>query len=381
MFEWLGRKAASGSPAAARFPAMILGMDEAEPPRGYRAQAKAALERNPVASRAIRLFATAVGECPLRIEGPDALAALLAQPNGRDDGTAFFERLGAHLLLHGNAYVEAATDGAGRPAELHVLAPDRMRIETDRAGWPNGYLYRAGDREVRLPVPSAEAAGLLHIRALSPLDDHYGLGALSAAAGAIEAHEQAAKWNRALLKNAARPSGALVFGARDGEALSADQYERLRGELDAGFSGANRAGRPLLLEGGLSWQPLSMSPADLDFAEGQKLAAREIALALGVPPLLLGMPGDNTYANYAEANRALWRQSVIPMAGRIGGALSGWLAHWWPDARIAPDENRVAALAPDRAALWAQVSAADFLSPEEKRALLGLGAEGAAGVS
>ena len=46
------------------------------------------------------------------------------------------------------------------------------------------------------------------------------------------------------------------------------------------------------------------------------MAAREIALACRVPPLLLGLPGDNTYANYAEANRAFWRQSVLPLVNR-----------------------------------------------------------------
>ena len=72
----------------------------------------------------------------------------------------------------------------------------------------------------------------------------------------------------------------------------------------------------MLLEGGLDWKPLSLSPKDMDFIEAKHAAAREIALAFGVPPLLLGMPGDNTYRNYAEANRAFWRQTVLPLVAR-----------------------------------------------------------------
>ena len=58
-----------------------------------------------------------------------------------------------------------------------------------------------------------------------------------------------------------------------------------------------QAGRPLLLEGGLDWKPLSLTPKDMDFIEAKNVAAREIALAIGVPPMLLGIPGDNTYSN------------------------------------------------------------------------------------
>jgi HK97 family phage portal protein len=113
-------------------------------------------------------------------------------------------------------------------------------------------------------------------------------------------------------ENGARRSrqfGAALRRARlpaykDGGKLSPDQYERLRQELEAGYSGAVNAGRPLLLEGGLDWKSMGFSPKDMDFIEAKNAAARDIALALGVPPMLIGIPGDNTYANYQEANRA-----------------------------------------------------------------------------
>ena len=84
-------------------------------------------------------------------------------------------------------------------------------------------------------------------------------------------------------RNSARPSGALVYTSRDGN-LSPDQYERLKTELEQGFQGAAHAGRPLLLEGGLDWKSMSLSPKDMDFIEAKHAAAHEIALALGVPP-------------------------------------------------------------------------------------------------
>ena len=100
--------------------------------------------------------------------------------------------------------------------------------------------------------------------------------------------------------------------------LSDDQFERLKAELEEGYSGraqrraAAAARRRARLEGD------GLSPKDMDFIEAKHAAAREIALAFGVPPMLLGIPGDNTYANYQEANRAFWRQTVLPLAWRIG---------------------------------------------------------------
>ena len=128
----------------------------------------------------------------------------------------------------------------------------------------------------------------------------------------------------------------------------------------------------MLLEGGLKWQSLSLSPADMDFATLKAAAARDIALAFGVPPMLLGLPGDATYANYREANRALWRLTLLPLAAKILGALVEGLAPWFAGEKLAIDLDRVPALAEDRERLWAQVTAADFLTDTEKRSLLGL---------
>ena len=128
-----------------------------------------------------------------------------------------------------------------------------------------------------------------------------------------------------------------------------------------------------MLEGGLDWKPMALSPAELDFVELKNAAAREIALAFGVPPQLLGIPGDNTYANYAEANRAFWRGTVIPLVMRAADDLSFWLGAGFGGVKLVPDVDGVEALAEDRAALWARVGGAEFLYDAEKRGMLGVG--------
>jgi HK97 family phage portal protein len=247
-----------------------------------------------------------------------------------------------------------------------------VSVEVDSGGWPAAYVYKAGETKTRIAARDGLGRpAIVHLKAHHPLDDHYGLGCLGAAAGAVAIHNAATLWNKALLDNAARPSGALSFDGGESGTLSSDQYERLRDEMKRHFAGTANAGRPMLLEGGLKWQAMSLSPADMDFVGLKAAAAREIALAFGVPPMLLGLPGDSTYANYREANRALWRLTVLPLADRILSGLAAALSAWWPGARLALDVDQVTALAEDRERLWAQVTAADFLTREEKREMLG----------
>ncbi|MCC6829686.1 MAG: phage portal protein [Novosphingobium sp.] len=324
---------------------------------------------NPVAQRAVRLVAEGIGGAALLPADPGLLALVAATSAGQ----ALLETLAAQLLLHGNAFVQVMKDARGRPVELFALRPERMRVIAGDDGWPTGFTYRVGERSLAIPLLDEDASpNLIHIRHFHPADDHYGAGCLAAADQAVAIHNAAAGWNRALLENAARPSGALVYDAGDAGGLTADQFERLKAELTQAFAGAGNAGRPMLLEGGLTWQSLSLSPADMDFATLKAAAARDIALAFGVPPMLLGLPGDATYANYREANRALWRLTLLPLGAKLLGALGEGLAPWFPDARLAIDYDRVPALTEDRERLWAQVSAASFLSDDEKRALLGL---------
>lgn len=339
---------------------------------------------NAVGFRAVRMIAEASAAVPFRLtENARALTEhpvlrLLARPNGGQDGAGLLEALYGHLLLAGDAYVEAAgLNEDGAPAELHALRPDRVRVVPGADGWPAAYEYRVGERRHRFDM-TTEAQPVLHLKSFHPQDDHYGLSPLQAAAQAIDIHNAAGKWSKALLDNAARPSGAIVYSAGDGSAgLSDEQYRRLSKEIETSHVGAINAGRPMLLEGGLDWKPMGFSPSDMEFLKTRESAAREIALAFGVPPQLLGLPGDNSYANYQEANRAFYRQTVLPLTRRMGAALAAWLG-WRYDAEIglAPDLDQIPALSAEREAQWRRIAAADFLDDDEKRALLGFGPRG-----
>ncbi len=354
----------------ARAPLAWLGRAGGEAARNWSDEVEEAYLANPVAQRAVRLVAEGVSSAPLTASAPELLALVRAASAGQ----TLLETLAAQLQLHGNAFVQPITDGAGRLTELFALRPDRMRIVAGEDGWPIAYDYRVGGRVVRLPAEDAAGRpAVVHIRTFHPTDDHYGCGALGAAGGAVRAHNAAARWNRALLDNAARPSGVLVYDPGEaGATLSDAQFERLRTEMEAGYQGAANAGRPMLLEGGLKWQAIGLTPAEMDFARLKEAAARDVAMAFGVPPMLIGLPGDATYANYREASRALWRLTILPLADRLLRAIGEATAPWFPGATLSVDLNQVSALSEDRERLWQQVAAAEFLSSDEKRSLLGL---------
>ncbi|ODA66844.1 Phage portal protein [Methyloligella halotolerans] len=348
-------------------------------PRDASAFAREGFAKNPIVYRSVRMIAEAAASVPLYLyEGEDAvdmhpLLALISKPNGAQSTPELLEATYGHLLVAGNAYLEAVSVG-GEPRELHVLRPDRMKIVPGVDGWPEAYDYSVGGETVRFVQDvSAGVRPILHLALFHPLNDHYGMSPLEPAAAAIDIHNQGADWNKALLDNAACPSGALVYSAADGQ-LAPEQYERLKTELEDSFSGARNAGRPLLLEGGLDWKGMGFSPKDMDFIQAKHLAAREIALSLGVPPMLLGIPGDNTYSNYQEANRTFWRQTVLPLVNRTAKALSGWLGAGFEDGlELRPDLDAVEALSVEREALWERVRVSEFLTVNEKRAAVGYG--------
>jgi HK97 family phage portal protein len=392
VFDFLRNRAADvpeqKASATGKLVAWQTGGRVAWSPRDPASLTRSGFSANPVGFRSVKLIAEAAAALPLVLQDgvqrfdTHPILSLIARPNPGQGRAELLEALFAQLLLSGNAYVEAVSDG-GSPLELHVLRSDRMSVVPGADGWPVAHHYAVGGKTHRFDA-SGPVSPICHIKSFHPQDDHYGFSPMQAAAMALDVHTAATRWSKSLLDNAARPSGAIVYRGQEGQSqLSADQYDRLVSEIETNHAGARNAGRPMLLEGGLDWKPMGFSPSDMEFQKTKEAAARDIALAFGVPPMLLGIQGDATYANYQEAHRAFYRLTVLPLATRVAAALATWLgAQTGDDVRLSPDLDQVPALSAERDAQWARVAGADFLSQAEKRRLLGLPAmpvEGADG--
>lgn len=392
MFSWRSRDTARGEQK--HYPASSAFMVPLSQPvwmrRDYSKFADEGYRRNVIAYRCIGMIAAGAASVPWkltekktrgarRVIEHHALLALLDRPNPLQGSTELCELLFTHRLISGNAFLHAVGPRGEAPLELHVLRPDRMSIIPGAGGVPKAYRYTIDSRSVDMSVdPISGQSRVLHLKTMHPLDDWYGLSPMEAAAYSIDQHNQCAAWNQSLLQNGARPTGALMVKAGENQAghLSELQFTRLRQQLDEQFSGAANAGRPLLLEGGLEWKEMSLSPRDMDFVQIKHSSARDVALAFGVPPQLLGIPGDNTYANLREARLALWEQTILPLLESVTDALNNWLVPMYADnLELSLDTDAIPALAAKRDAYWERIAKADFLSAEEKRALLGIGGQ------
>lgn len=353
--------------------------------------AKEGYLRNAVTFKCIYSIATAASNIPLKIvELQDGqyvdvenaeLMKLLYEPNPMQDGCEFFQELYSHYYISGNAYL--ARDRAEelgikqKPLELYTFRPDRMRIKPG-PGIPQAYLYKVNQGEVEFPVDAISGqSNVLHFKNFHPIDEWQGLSFMSPAAYSIDIHNDISKWNKATLQNAARPSGAFVVKGKgkDGAVVSLTdtQYNRLRADITDQYAGSENAGKPLLLEGGIEWQQISMSPEQMDFISNIETVSRQICMSLNYPPLLLGLPGDNTYANYKEARLAVYEDTILPLVNRMAGRITMWLRPWFGDNfRIVPDTDNLPALEPKRELEYARTKDAIWLTINEKRKKFGL---------
>ncbi len=297
---------------------------------------------------------------------------LLKKPSSNKAGADFFVEVIASKLLYGNAYILATGTEYGHPKELFVLSSNHTEVvrENSRA---IAYRYNVAGKETIYKInPLTCLSRILHLKNYHPTDPIYGMSCLDAANISIEVHTRASKWNSSLLQNGARPSGALVMRDPNGY-LSDEQFERLQEQFYKKYVGSDNVGRPLLLEGGLEWKEMSISPKDMDFIESKNSAAREIALAFGVPPQLLGITGDNTYSNMQEARLALWEETLIPLLDKIADSFSNWFSYLFDEEILVDfDRDAISALTEKRENIWSKISASNFMTINEKRAFAGL---------
>ncbi|QOD38593.1 phage portal protein [Candidatus Wolbachia massiliensis] len=372
-----------------KYSALQLIMEPSWSERNYVSFAEEGYIKNVIAFRAINMIANAASSVPfvlyrLTNQGKSQLKVhpllkLLYSPNPITSKSEFVEGIVTYRLISGNAYVLMIESQNTRnpPKELYLLRPDRVEIIPGRNNVPYIYRYTVNNNSYDFKVNKLTGRSVvLHLKTFNPLSDWYGLSPIEAAAYSIDQHNQAGAWNQAMLQNGARPSGAIVVkSAKDGSDgnLSQEQYQRLKEQINDHYSGPVNAGRPILLEGGLEWKEMSLSPRDMDFIESKHSSARDIALAFGVPPQLLGIPGDNTYSNLVEARLSLWEQTVLPTLENIVCHLNSWLTpKFGEDLCLSYDKDAIEILMEKRQKLWKYVENASFMTLNEKREAFGL---------
>jgi HK97 family phage portal protein len=345
-------------------------------PRNYESFAKEAYGKNVVAYQAINRIADAIASVKMGVYRGETeltehpLITLLTRPNPLQSYADYVRAKVSFVLIAGNGYEERFVVG-GEVKELYQLRPDRMKIIPSSNGIPSAYEYTLGQNKVRWEMdPRTMSCDVRHLKLFSPINDWYGMSPIEAGSYAIDQNNEAMSWMQALLQNSARPSGALTV--KDSGTLSDENFNRLKAQIEEQYSGSSNAGRPMLLEGGLDWQQMGLSPTDMGIIDTKFSSARDVALAFGVPPQLLGIPGDSTYSNYKEARLAFWEDTVLPLLEMIINDWNAWLGSIY-GVEIRADVDSIPAIAEKRFAMWDMADKSADLTINERRQLKGYG--------
>ncbi len=336
---------------------------------------------NVVAYRAINMISRAISSIGLsyfeinengeksELKNNDSVIKLIKNPNPIENYVSFMEKIVNSYLISGNVYLQAVRGDNDIIEEIYLLRSDRVSIAPGIGNIPNYYRYKIGN--LTFDFPCDEKTGMsdiLHIKTFNPLDDWYGLSPMEPANYSIEQHNECIKWNKSLLENGARPCGALVVK----QSMTDDIYNRLKNDIDDAFCGSENTGRYMILEGGVEWKEMGCSPRDMDYIETKNSAARDIAMAFGIQPQLLGIKGETTYNNMSEARMTFWEDTVLPIANLILSSIAKWISQSnHRNIIIEPDLDTISSLAEQRQKTWEVVNNSEFVSQEEKRESLG----------
>lgn len=351
-------------------------------PRQYDFLSEEGYQKNVIVFRCVNLIARNLASVPWKLyKGEEELDThplldLIKNPNPMHTGVSLLETMASHILLSGNCYVEAVGEDS-ELRELYLWRPDRVQVVPGEGGVPEAYIYRVNghDRSVSIDERDGKSS-VLHIKTFHPLNDWYGMSAIEAASSAIDQHNAVGGHNLALLQNGGRPTGALMVRPNPDSAahLSAEERQTLKDELRLAYEGADNAGRMMVLEGNMDWKEMGLNPKDLDFVNGKNLSAREIAQAYGVPSMLVGVPGESTFANYKEARLHLWEDTILPTLDKIIAEVNRWICPYYDEnLHFKYDADSIPALAVRREVLWSKIQNSDFLTMNEKRSALGFG--------
>jgi len=313
--------------------------------------------------------------------------SLLDTPNPTQSRESFIAQFIGCKLLDGNAYVEllgprGEASSSSPPREMWLLRPDWVRTDMAQSRIPIRYVYTpggfGGGAPRTFPVSQLDGScSLLHSKGFTPLfdtSDHRGFAPARAAFLSLMTHRAGAQWNHSLLENSARPSGAFLEKAtKEGEVgLTQEHVDDIRKQVNELYASKSKAGRLMVIPGGLSFQELSLSPKDADYSNLKNSMSSDIARTFGVPDQMLGIPGSLTYANMEQAKESFYEETVLPIARELCGDINRRVLPMFGEGlRLCVDEDSVVALAPKRKVKWDTVVNAPILTINEKRKALG----------
>ena len=231
------------------------------------------------------------------------------EPNPEMTSFAFRETLMGHLLLWGNAYAQIIRNGKGEVLALYPLMPEKMNVDRDENG-NIFYEYRRTQEDAPTVCVKLTPSDVLHIPGLG-FDGLVGYPPIAIAKNAIGMAAACEEYGAKFFANGAAPGGVLEHPS------VVKDPERLRESWNTVYQGSGNAHRIAVLEEGVKYQPIGVSPEQAQFLETRKFQINEIARIFRVPPHMVGDLEKSSFSNIEQQSLEFVKYTLDP-----------WVARW-----------------------------------------------------
>lgn len=239
------------------------------------------------------------------------------EPNPEMTSFVFRETLMTHLLLWGNAYAQIIRNGKGEVVSLYPLMPDRMTVNRDTKGQLY-YEYQVSNDDVPTVKGSTvilKPSDVLHIPGLG-FDGLVGYSPIAMAKNAIGMAIACEEYGAKFFANGANPSGVLEHPG------TLKDPAKVRDSWNAAFGGSSNSHKVAVLEEGLKYTPISISPNEAQFLETRKFQIDEIARIFRVPPHMVGDLEKSSFSNIEQQSLEFVKYTLDPWVSRWEQAIA-----------------------------------------------------------
>ena len=264
------------------------------------------------------------------------LTLLIENPNPFMSQKDFIERMTHSLYLGGNGIFSKVRGTANAVVELWYLSQSNIKPVPDQRRFISHYEYNADGIKRNIEVKD-----IIHNQFINPNDLFWGIAPIKAAAEIIDTDNEAIKWNRYSMQQRAISDGAFILDQH----LNHDQWKEARQQITDQHTGAENGRAFWVLGAGAKWQPMSMSPAEMDFIESRKLNREEICSIFGVPPVMIGLYENATLANIETGRKIFWLDTILPYLTDVRNCLNSTLAaEYGTDIKLDFDTSTIDAI-------------------------------------
>ena len=284
---------------------------------------KAVTERSAMQMTAVyscvRILAEAVAGLPLNLYhytgdggkekaiGHPLYLLLHDEPNPEMSSFVFRETLMTHLLLWGNAYAQIIRNGKGEVVALYPLMPNKMTVDRDERGQLYYSYQRSNDEAVRSKDQTVilRPSDVLHIPGLG-FDGLVGYSPIAMAKNAIGMAIACEEYGAKFFANGAAPGGVLEHPG------TIKDPQRVRESWQSTFGGSGNANKIAVLEEGMKYTPIGISPEQAQFLETRKFQINEIARIFRVPPHMVGDLEKSSFSNIEQQSLEFVKYTLEP---------------------------------------------------------------------